>query len=242
VTAGERCYALGLSREAWQGRAALAWVPAQLYAVLALSPGDFLGPEETDIFATYEHERRKASYLLGRYAAKVALGQLLDTADRRSIDVVAGCFQQPIVVAATASPVGVGITHSTKVACAVAFPEQHPMGIDVEEIDSSRAEVMKTQFVARELQAMRALQDDDATLCAVVWTAKEALSKILRCGMTAPFELFEVDALARTATGYAGVFHNFVQHRFRSWVRDGAVISLVFPRRTRLGLDADFLS
>jgi phosphopantetheinyl transferase len=231
-----------LSREAWQGRAALAWVPAQLYSLLALRPGDFLAPREADTFANYEHERRKASYLLGRYAAKVALSRLLDSADRRSIDVVAGCFHQPVVVAPTAPAVGVSIAHSTKVACAVAFPEDHPMGIDVEEIDPSRADVMKTQFVAREMAAMRKLDDDDATLCAVVWTAKEALSKILRCGMTVPFELFEVDALARTETGYTGVFHNFGQHGFRSWIRDGAILSLAFPRRTRLGLSADFLS
>jgi 4'-phosphopantetheinyl transferase EntD len=238
---GVRCYALDLAREEWRGRATLAWVPAELYADLAAIGHEILGPRERETFARFEYERRRTTYLLGRYAAKIALSQLIAVGDISAIDVVPGCFQQPVVIAPVAAPIGVSISHSTRAACAMAFPEEHPMGIDIEEVDPSRAEVMKTQFVDREIAAIGRL-GDDALLSAVIWTAKEALSKVLRCGMTVPFELLEVDTLERRGAEVSGAFRNFGQYRFESWVRDGAVVSLVLPRKTRLELEATFLT
>lgn len=235
-----RCDPIGLVREDWRGRATLAWVPAACYPELAARHRDLLGPREQDAFDALEHERRRTSYLLGRHAAKTALAPLVDLADPRAIDIVPGCFQQPVVLAPIAATVGVSISHARTGACAVAFPEGHPMGIDVEEIDPARVETMKTQFVDREIEAIGRL-GDEALLSAVVWTAKEALSKVLRCGMTAPFEFLEVSAMVFGDAVASGQFQHFGQYRFQSWIRGGIVVSLVLPRRTHLDLQPQFL-
>jgi len=68
--------------------------------------------------------------------------------------------------------------------------------IDVEDLVPDRSEVMKTQILPRELEAAGAawpgLREQH---CTMLWTAKEALSKMLRCGMTCPYELLAVKEL-----------------------------------------------
>ncbi len=238
--AGARCYDIDLVREHWEGRATLVWAPGDGYTELAASAHDMLGPREQDTLATFDHARRRTSYLLGRYAAKLALMRVTGITDGRAIDVVAGCFQQPIVVAPLDVPVGVSISHSATGACAVAFPDGHPMGIDVEEIVPDRVTTMRTQFAAGERDVI-ARCGDEMKLSAAVWTAKEALSKVLRCGLTVPFELLEVDGLTCADEEVSGVFRHFAQYRFQSWIRGPAVVSLVLPRRTHLKIESPFL-
>ena len=221
--------------------ASLAWTPASLYADLAGCADEFLGPRERDAFGAYVYERRRTAYLLGRHAAKMALAHLAPAVPPHAIDIVPGCFHQPVVHAHLDAPLGVSISHTASTACAAAFPEAHPMGIDAEDIDAARAAVMKTRCTARELDAI-ADTGDEVTLAGVVWTAKEAVSKVLRCGMTVPFELLEVEDLGRDGADAFGMFRNFPQYRFQSRVREGAVVSLVVPRKTALVLPADFFA
>jgi len=237
---GARSYTMELVRERWRGRAALAWVPAELYFDLAARVDEVLGSRERDMFGRFEYERRRTAYLLGRFAAKLALGHLANGIPHAAIDVMPGCFQQPVVLAPVDTPLGVSISHAATAACAIAFPDEHPMGVDVEEIDAARARVMKTQLVPRELAAIAPL-GDEVTLAAAVWTAKEALSKVIRSGMTVPFELFEVDAPRRDGADVFGVFRNFGQYRFHTRILAGSVVSIVLPRKTELVVDPDFL-
>lgn len=236
--AAARSCSIELVRDGWRGMASLAWTPARLYAELAACADQFLGPRERDAFGAFAYERRRISYLLGRHAAKMALAHLAHRVPAHAIDIVPGCFNQPVVHAQLDVPLGVSISHTASSACAAAFPETHPIGIDVEDIDAARAGVMKTRCTARELDAI-ADAGDDVTLAAVVWTAKEAVSKVLRCGMTVPFELLEVEGMSRHGADAFGVFRNFPQYRFQSCVRGSAVVSLVVPRKTALVLAPD---
>ena len=233
AAAGVEVETLALVREGWRGRAAVARVPASRYSALALDVDRWLGPIERRTFDAFEYERRRTSYLLGRCAAKAALSALAAPVgvEAHTLDVVAGCFQQPVIRGAWPLPLGVSISHAMTVAYAVAFPDEHPMAIDVEEIDAARAEVMKTQLTPREIDALRTL-GDSVTLTVVAWTAKEALSKALRCGMTVPFDLLEVHQLCGESDTFTGTFPSFAQYRFESRVRDGAVVTLVLPKKT----------
>jgi 4'-phosphopantetheinyl transferase len=221
-----------LERDGWRGRAAMAWVPASQYEPLAARAADFLGHREHDTFRAFEFLRRRAAYLLGRYAAKTALAAIAPHLDPRAIDIVPGCFQQPVVEGGTEN-IGVSISHTASAACAVAFPDGHPMGIDLEGIDASRVDVMRTQLSAKELELSRA-SADTATITTVMWTAKEALSKTLRCGMTVPFALLAVEGVEPVDGGFSGTFRNFAQYRYAARTRDGAVMTIVLPRKTVL--------
>jgi len=91
---------------------------------------ELLGPTEFAYFSTLPSGRRRQSYLLGRYAAKLTLRDLLQESDFRIIEIGRGVFDQPIVLFAQKQGWGVTISHTDSLAFALAFPTGHPMGID----------------------------------------------------------------------------------------------------------------
>ncbi len=83
---------------------------------------EFLGPRENAYFSTLRFARRQQSYLLGRYAAKLALRDLLAEPDLRAIEIVRGVFEQPVVQCARSHRWCVSISHADSLAVVVAFP------------------------------------------------------------------------------------------------------------------------
>lgn len=217
--------------------AAFSWVGAADFPRLEQGRAHILHTSEQAVFADLPAEKRRRSYLLGRHAAKSALAPLLRHPPAPAIEIRRGAFDQPVVHYPAQQPVEVSISHSETMACAVAYPAGFPMALDVEEIDGERAKTMKTLISAEELDQAIALTGSETASCALVWTAKEALSKALKCGMTVPFELLTVDRLVREAAAVTGCYVNFGQYKFHSWVRPGFVLSLVLPLRSELVTD-----
>ena len=112
---------------------------------------ELLGPTEFAYFSTLPFGHRRQAYLLGRYAAKIALRDLLQESDLRIIEIARGVFDQPIVLFAQKQGWGVTISHADSLAFALAFPTGHPMGIDAERIDSTRFETILSQLSKREI-------------------------------------------------------------------------------------------
>lgn len=224
-----------LRRENYRACGAFAWVPTADFKAIAQRAHEFLHPEELDLFQGLKIERRQASYLLGRYAAKSALGKCAGLGFEASRTLVAtGIFSQPVVHCRAPSPMGVSISHSDRLVCGLAYPEEHPMAVDVEEVDEARTRVMLTQIGREEGELARAVCPSADIAATVLWTAKEALSKALRCGMTCPYELLEVRGLEVRDGGHGGWFRNFGQYRFQSWRRGSAVITIVLPKKTEM--------
>ena len=228
---------LDLQREDYRASAALAWIATGDFQRVAERAPDFLHADELAAFRALKIARRQTSYLLGRYTAKAALHACVGPAFvPTAINVAPGVFNQPVVHGLVATPpLGVSISHSERMVCALAYPEEHPMAIDVEEIDAERTHVMLTQIGDAEADRARAACTSPDLAATVVWSAKEALSKALRCGMTCPFEIFETIELEARDGYYAGRFKNFAQYKFHSWHRQTSVLTLVLPRKTELG-------
>lgn len=218
-------------------RAAFAQVGAGEYAAVEHSRRIWLHPTELRYLDTLSAERRRRSYLLGRCAAKRALGCLLPQAPAAQLEVANGVFGQPVLRYATSEPLDLSISHTDQLGCALAFPALHPMGLDVEQVSVERAHVMQSQMVAEELAAAEAAVGSAPAACALLWTAKEALSKALRCGMTCPFELMAVAGIEGEPPALGGRFRNFGQYQFQTWIGAGTVLSLVLPRSSRLLTD-----
>jgi 4'-phosphopantetheinyl transferase len=229
---------LSIARKEAHFRAALAWATASEYGALADSLELFLHPVEQLYFRSLPADRRKRSYLLGRYAAKQALRGLSPGLEPAKVEIASGVFQYPVVRPGMAEPAGVSISHSERVACAIGYSETHPLAIDVEDLVPDRSEVMKTQILPRELEAAGAawpgLREQH---CTMLWTAKEALSKMLRCGMTCPYELLAVKELYAGGGIFGGQFENFGQYRFQVWVGGASAMSIVLPRNSTLETD-----
>lgn len=228
-----------LRREGYEACGSLAWIQTSQFKCIAEWAGEFLHPEELEIFRAFKVERRQISYLLGRYTAKSALGKCVGPGFEASRAVIAlGIFNQPVVQCHALRPLGVSISHSDRLVCSLAYPEEHPMAIDVEEIDEARTKVMMTQIGRDEGALAQSVCTSLDVAATVVWTAKEALSKALRCGMTCPYELLEICGLEVRDGVYTGRFKNFGQYKFQSWRRGDSVITIVLPKMT--GMEFSF--
>lgn len=172
--------------------------------------------------------KRRAEYLLGRYAAKSALAVWNGAGVLRDFTILPGAFDQPVVEGP--SPADVTLAHTADLAVALAHPRGHPMGIDVETIDPGRTDVLRTQVAPSELPS--SAPGSEAETLFLLWSAKEALSKALRCGLTCPCDIL---ATARAAFGSdgtcSGEFAQFGQYRFLAWLAGGRAFALVGSRR-----------
>lgn len=192
---------------------------------------DFLSNAERDAYRALVADRRRKSWLLGRVAAKRAAAASLETDDLRALEIARGIFGDPRLCVPMAHPPGLSISHAGPVAVAVAHPAGHVMAVDVEEVRPRQADAIASQLTPREVE----WAGGDHPRLTALWTAKEALSKALRCGLTAPFRLLETKDIVEDNVGcLTGRFENFGQYRFVARVEADAVLTLVLPFRTEV--------
>ena len=230
---------LSLTTHADQRRfeVALAYVGRSEWESLHLARESILHPSEMRSYTALPAARRQTSYLLGRYSAKKALSQLLVLPDYSQVEIAAGLFSQPVVQFPTTQAMEVSISHVDEFACALAFPSVLPMGVDLEWIDEQRTKIMKSQISADELAEFSRHGVAEPAACTVIWTAKEAVSKSLRCGLTCPFELLATCDIKLNDQRVTGRFLNFGQYQFQAWVGKRAVVTIVLPRKSELDAD-----
>lgn len=192
---------------------------------------DLLHPNEVEYFSSLQYERRQRSYLLGRYSAKRAAAVLIgeDRPDKIMID--RGIFTQPIVVHANHSNIQVSISHCDNVGISIGFPEAMPMGIDIERIDNRKIETLAAQMTALEQEAVRWLPYSASVKLMLLWTAKEALSKILKTGLIINFRFLEIDHFEIKDGLIYSCFEGFPQFCTLSYIVGDYVCSITYPKR-----------
>ena len=196
---------------------------------------DWLHAEEKRYYKTLTAERRQASYLLGRITAKKALFEMGADVTFSGINICMGAFKDPVPQFPCDRPLQVGITHTSTMAVSLAFPATNPMAIDLEDLDEKRSQTMQKHCHSTEWDEMEAEALDPTLLFTILWTAKEAIAKALRIGLTSPFSLMTVKGLKpHPESGWVGHYQHFSQYKFRSWRVGDRVISIVFPKQTEL--------
>jgi 4'-phosphopantetheinyl transferase len=224
---------LHLTREARSFDAVLGVAAERDYSQIVAQAGDFLAPQEAAYFGGLRFIRRQQSYLLGRYAAKIALQQALDEPDLKALEITPGVFGQPLVAHSSKRTPGISISHCAGFAVALTFPVGHPMGIDIENINPDRETTIRTQLSQRELKWVESGADQRLALTTLIWTVKEALSKALTSGLMSPIEIYHLSELNPIGNGiWAGFFEKFGQYRFVGWLVDGFALSIVLPKYT----------
>ena len=212
--------------------ATLAWVRAGHADSRAET---LLHPLERSYYATIPAERRRNGYLLGRHAAKYALG-----AETRAVEVCieAGSMGQPVLTGPGCGGRELSISHQDALACAVAGPATTPITLDLEAVDPEHTEAILAKTTQRERALCGiGLDGDTDEWATVLWTAKEALSKFLRCGLGCNLQVLEIGDLRKSAERLEGHFRNFPQYRFISWVpAPGYVLTLVLPAALELSV------
>lgn len=197
-----------------------------------------LHPVERDHYETFAFDKRRTSYLLGRLAAKHAVAQLTGHTDLSRIRIDAGVFQYPVVSYLGDTGIQVSISHCGNLGLAVAFPEAHPIGVDLEIIQESNVKALGSQLTKREKSLLSAAALPQAMGYTMLWTAKEAFSKVLRTGLTMDLKLFEIKSIQQTDLAIKSEYRNSIQYKAISHCCGDHVVSLVLPERTEAGLDA----
>ena len=204
----------------------------------AMPPDAFLSESEKAQLAGFQFAAKKEGFLLGRLAAKRALGALLAEPDLRQIEVQSGIYGQPLVRHPRAGTAEVTVSHSHGLAVALAYPAGYPMGIDLETISAVAAEVIIGELEASppELTWLATGGVDAATACCVLWTAREALGKSLKIGLNSPLGMLALAEIRATGEGsWASRYLNFPRCQCLSQVKGGRVLSLAMPGEARLG-------
>ncbi|MGL6095670.1 MAG: 4'-phosphopantetheinyl transferase family protein [Fimbriiglobus sp.] len=222
---------LDLTRDDGRETAWLAAVPGAAFPDLEPRAGEWLAPAELAYLARLDVPRRRKSYLLGRVAAKRAVLRYLGETDPRAVAVERGVFQQPVVRAVGPDVPGVSISHTEDWAVAVAHPAGHPVAVDIETLTPDRAATVRAHLTPEEAALLR-----DGVPEIVVWAMKEALGKVLRCGLMVPLDVLAVGGLAPGPGGRTlGTFRNFLQYRAIGWCEAGHAVAVVLPRATAVG-------
>jgi phosphopantetheinyl transferase len=201
----------------------------------------FLHKKETGYYDNLKHEKRKKSYLIGRYSAKRAISVLTNVDDLQEILIQPGVFNQPIISYKRSIDAQVSITHSGDFGAAVAFPEALPMGIDIEKIDPGKKDVMESQITNREKSLIKGMSGPDEKMLTLLWSAKESLSKVLKTGLTIPFDIYEIESIKHTQNCFIAFFKNFTQYKTLSFTLGQYMCSIAYPRLFNLNLDTKSL-
>lgn len=196
-----------------------------------------LHPTEMELFNTLRIDRRRISYLLGRMAAKKAIAEIARLDELHSIFIDTGVFQFPVVKSSRSQNIQVSISHCDHLGIALAFPEEHPLGVDVEKIETGKMEAIKDYTSDAEYQLLLNCGLPTSTGLTVLWTIKEGLSKILRTGLTMEIKLLEVQHIEEVNGCYTSTFCNLMQYKSISYVSGNYVCSIVLPRHTTASFD-----
>ena len=158
------------------------------------------------------------------------------------IEIASGIFDQPIVKHLSIDIPGLSLSHCQDFAIAIAFPSGHPMAIDMEKIDQNKIDVIKSQLTSNEINLAQTSPLGETIACTLIWTIKEALSKVLKCGLMIPFAILEIDQPVFNKEGTCiSYFKNFGQYKSYSWVIGDYVLSIISPQKTDMDLDVSKL-
>jgi 4'-phosphopantetheinyl transferase EntD len=196
--------------------------------------------QETSYYRTLKFEKRKKNYLTGRYAARQAISVLIEGDNLDGIAIQKGIFGYPIVTN-TRQNVQLSITHCDKIAAAIAYPEAHPMAIDIEEVSSDKIGVLETQITEAEKNLMQKIPYSCEVMFTLLWTVKEALSKILKTGLMTPFHIFEISNIEVKHDYIISNFKNFAQYSVVSFKLGDYICSIAYPKKTEFNIDVTAL-
>ncbi|WP_185929341.1 4'-phosphopantetheinyl transferase family protein [Paenibacillus popilliae] len=198
----------------------------------------FLHVEELEYFNKLKFENRIKSYLIGRYAAKRAFLHQTSENSLQHVYIKSGVFGQPVFGSPFTHNLQLSITHSGDMGGAIVFPESCPMGIDIECISN----VSRSGFISQITNSEKSLvfnsqsenRMNESGVLAIIWSAKESLSKVLKTGLTVPFEVLEISDITNVGDYYICYYKNFIQYYTLSTCKDDYLLSITYPKNLKL--------
>ena len=227
---------LTLRRENGEWPAVLAI--AEQTGLLPDNPEMKLSEEERAFVSSLKHERRMKEFLAGRLAAMEGARIWMGGSYQEDLKISRGLFGNPFFSSGAFTIPEVSISHSGALATALVFPGGHQLAADLEWLRQNRPgrlEAIEKNLNDRETKlASECLWGRTAGLY-LYWTQKEALSKAIRCGLTIPFSLVEIEKSEAAGHSIVSWFKNFTQYKAVSVrLRGDYILSIVMPRYTEI--------
>ena len=196
-----------------------------------------LNKKELFELRTYKYEKRRISYFLGRIAAKKAISELGNGQKLDSVFIDRGVFGFPVVKGLNNGNVQVSISHTDEIAVAIAFPEDHPMAVDIEKTQNNEVNgILLDQMTKKEFEIQKKMNLQDSSF-ALFWSFKEALSKVLKTGLTLELKYIEIEKIDKNGDYFVATFSSFPQYKGVSFYSFDHFYSIVLPKYTTLNLD-----
>ncbi len=218
-----------LYRENWSATACLGF---RENTTNDISPKQYLSEFEIEVYQSIQYEKRKKDYLAGRYIAKKVLSRYLQEENLTRITIKWGVFNQPLLVYPVSNPPKISITHTHTHSACLVFPQEHPMGIDMEPCSNRDYKSIEPQLTENEKLLGKSTKENIAEFYIRLWTIKEALSKVFQTGLTVPLEIYEIAEIRNFGPYSVSTFKNFLQYKAISFLWKGNVCSIAMPEKT----------
>ncbi len=181
---------------------------------------DWLTAGERARFEGFRFDKRRRDWLLGRWAAKIALLGVSGLSRRniRRFEIYSEPNGAPIPrLDGRRYPVGLSLSHSHDLAFASVSRESRALGCDIELVEPRSAVFVETYFTESERKNVEdANPSSRDSLVTRIWSAKESTLKALRTGLRADTRSVEVIddgdcsgegwGIGRTVVKHAGEF------------------------------------
>jgi len=227
-----------LTRKDWQGEAILGILDRAAFYDIPKKEA-YLHERELEFYSSLQYEQKRRSYLAGRYVAKKCLAQLSEKEDLGEMWIRSGVFDQPIVSGGTLNPPAVSISHTEEVAACIVYPREHPMGLDAEDVSLHKADIIESQLTSHERGLYRDRNTEINHFYIYLWTAKEALSKVLTTGLMAPLSIYQIETMTFHNNHIVSTFSNFGQYKAVTFWQQSTVFSVVLPKNTQYNILRD---
>ena len=179
-----------------------------------------LGTEYLEIIKR-KNKKRQKEYFTTRLMVNELIGA------ESKIRVENGILGNPIMIGDSMSR-QISISHSKSYAAVLIGAKDMTVGIDIEDIIGKDREELDVALTENEYLFEREFMDREC-FKVTLWTAKEALSKFLRIGMTADWRIFEIANVVKNQDGHVISFKFFPDLKAYSVQINGAVYSIVCP-------------
>lgn len=190
-----------------------------------------LSPNEMKRYNSFKIDVPRTKYLLGRYSAKQAYLKLSgEISSMSKIEIKNGIFANPIL---NDPEFDISISHTYGMGAGIVFDRSFPIGIDLEKIDLSKVAALRLMTSKVEIENINTISELD--ILTVAWCFKEALSKVIKTGLTIPLELLKIEKFMIKTDIFRCIFSNFTQYSgYAKKITNNIVIAVVYPNQLNL--------
>lgn len=193
-------------------------------------------PNEQETYSCFRKEKRKREIYWSRLMAKKSISQLsLSNSEEKyfsDIEISKGIFSNPLVKGLY-KDFQVSITHCKDYAGAIAYPEELILGLDMESAGHNKEHSIWEILTEREKRLLPITMDKEI-FTLMMWTAKEALVKLIKLGLSVHFDIMEIDQFKFEEDNCAITFKFFPGIKVFTTVENTLVYSIAYPRAIHL--------